>query len=115
MNRERIAQLEDEYLAEHEAGTVEPFVFDDLTDLENGQGGYPFPIITDNLLSDDWEETDQVWFVDASGFGSEREPALTAEAFRKQLLEYLRQHPDHGFGLSGVGQFQVYVSAYRRI
>ena len=115
MNRERIANLERDYLEDHPgtAGTVEPFVFNNPD--EPKEGTFPFPIITDNLLSEDWEPADEFWFVDSSGFGQEGEPALTMEEFRAELMEYVQQHPDHGFGLSGVGQFQVYVSAYRRI
>jgi len=117
MNRERIAQLEDEYLDEHPgtAGTVEPYVYDDLDGLETDEGPFPFPIITNVLLSDEWEPTDQTWFVDSSGFASAGEPALPQDRFRKKLIAYVREHPDHGFGLSGVGQFQVYVTAYRRV
>lgn len=119
MNRERIQQLGEEYMAEHPgtAGTVEPFIFDAQTeaDLEDGEGGFPFPIMTDLLLSNNWEPTEQKWFVDSSGFGRDDEPALTMDDFRQQLLEYIQQHPNHGFALSGVGQFQTYVTAYRRV
>jgi hypothetical protein len=94
---------------------VEPFVFDDPTVLENGEGGFPFPDMTDQSLSEGWESTGKTWFVDSSGFGREDESALTAGTFRKQLIEYLQEHPDHGLGLSGIGQFQVYVSAYRKV
>ena len=114
MNRERIQQLEEEYLEEHPgtAGTVEPYVYPDCVP---GEGGFPFPLITDHLLSDEWEETEKQWFVDSSGVGHEDEPALTSDQFLSELRQYIRENPDHGFGLSGVGQFQVYVSAYRRI
>ncbi len=109
--------LEEEYLEDHPgtAGTVEPFVYDDVEDI--GQGQFPFPLTTDLLLSDEWEEVpDQDrWFIDSSGFGSESEPALTIPTFRRELAAYVREHPDHGFGLDGVGQFQVYVRAYRRV
>lgn len=116
MNREMIADLEAEYLEKHPgtAGTVKPFVYDKPEDvIDNKQ--FPFPIITDLLLDEDWEEVGKTWFVDSSGYGSPGEPALTGEAFEQELLKYVRLNPDHGFGLSGVGQFQVYVSAYRRI
>ena len=116
MNRERIAELEKEYLEEHPgtAATVEPYVPENPEDFRT-ESNLPFPIITDMLLSDEWEETDQSWFVDSSGFGRAGEPALTMKQFRKALLAYAQEHPDHGYGLSDVGQFQVYVSAYRRI
>lgn len=117
MNRERIARLEKEYLDEHPgtAGTVEPFVFATPAALEAERGRFPFPVITEVLLSDEWEATDKTWFVDSSGFGSAGEPALTIDQFRKQLVEYVQENFTHGFGLSGVGQFQVYVTAYRPV
>lgn len=114
MNRERIAELEEEYLAEHPPGLIEPYVFSELTGLENGEERFPFPIITESLLIDGWEPTGKEWFVDSSGFGSPSEPALTDSQFRTELLAYLREHPDHGFGITSVGQFQVFVSAFRR-
>ncbi len=51
------------------------------------------------------------FFVDSSGFGSENEPALTANQFLKQLQELIdKSHGDNLYScLSGVGQFQVYV------
>lgn len=113
MNRERIAELEADYLEDHPPGLVEPFVFDDPTNLESSQGRFPFPIITEPLLIDGWERTEKEWFVDSSGFGDDKEPALTVDQFRTELLAYVREHPDHGFGITGVGQFQVYVSAFR--
>jgi len=118
MNRERIYQLAEEYLDEHPgtAGTVEPYVFDNPKVLENkGFIRFPFPILTDMLLSEDWEETDMRWFVDSSGFGNSDEPALTIGEFQMRLLKYLDKHPDHGFGVTGAGQFQCYVTAYRRV
>ena len=116
MNQERGQALEEAYLAEHPgtAGTVEPYVYDDLDDVRE-QEGFPFPVVTNILLSEDWEPTDQTWFVDSSGFGQSGEPALNIETFRKMLYAYLLEHPDHGLGLSGVGDFQVYVTAYQRI
>ncbi len=117
MTRERIGQMAADILEEHpeKAGAVEPYVFDDPSEIVH-ESTLPFPIITDELLSDQWEEVNQdPWFVDSSGFGKASEPAITIEQFREQLLEYVREHPDHGFGLSGVGPFQVHVSAYQRI
>lgn len=116
MNRERSGQLEAEYLEDHPgtAGTVEPFVYDDPADDEPMDIS-GIPLTTDLLLSDEWEETDEPWFVDSSGFGREGEPALTMEAFQQELREYVRENPEHGFGISSVGQFQLYVSAYRRV
>ena len=116
MNREMSVMLEEQYLAEHpdRARLVEPYVYDDPADAV-ANGPFPFPLLTPDLLSEDWEKTEQTWFVDSSGFGRPGEPALTADAFRRQLAEYVQEHPEHGFGLTGVGQLQVYVSAFRRV
>ncbi len=116
MNRERSQVLEEEYLEDHPgtAGTVEPFVYDDPPEDEIMDISV-IPLTTDLLLSDEWEEADEPWFIDSSGFGCEGEPALTVEAFQRELREYVRENPEHGFGISGVGQFQLYVSAYRRV
>ena len=98
-------------------GSIEPYVFADLTGLESGEGDFPFPDLTDYLALDGsrWEQAEGEWFVDISGFGRTDEPALTMDQFRSELLAYVREHPDHGFGLSGIGQFQAYVSAYKRV
>ena len=115
MNRERISVLEAEYLKQHpaSAGTVEPFVFKGSDNLEHDT--FLFPIITPNLLSEDWEQSGIRWFVDTSGFGTEMGLALTMKQFRAKLIGYIRLHPGHGFGLIGVGSFQVNVSAYRKV
>ena len=115
MNRERIQRLEKEYLVGYpmrNARTVQPYVYRSANDVDCEN--LPFPPITDKLLAEGWEKV-ETWFVDASGFGRESEPALTQGAFVRQLRAYIARNPDHGFGISGVGQFQVYVSAYWRV
>ncbi len=89
----------------------EPYVY---ADPENLGGNVPFPDLTDTDVADGWEETDTEWFVDTSGFGRPEERALTMEAFREELQMYVREHPDHGFGITGIGQFQAYIAAFRR-
>ncbi|MCK5608621.1 hypothetical protein KAR91_42455 [Candidatus Pacearchaeota archaeon] len=119
MNRERSQVLEEEYLEGHPgtAGTVKPFVYDEtsIDGIMVADAAFPFPLTSDLLLSDEWEEAGESWFVDSSGRGGDGEPALAVETFRRKLAAYVREHPDHGFGISGVGQFQLYVSAYKQI
>ena len=116
MNRERSLALEEEYLEDHPgtAGTVEPFVYDDPLEDEPMDISV-IPLTSDLLLSDEWEEAGESWFVDSSGFGQDNELALNVGQFQEELKEYVREYPEHGFGISGVGQFQLYVSAYRRV
>jgi hypothetical protein len=65
----------------------------------------PFPDLGDHVPAG-WHAVDDPLFVDASGWGSEREPALTVRG----LLAALR--PGLGYGIVSQGQFQVYVQAF---
>lgn len=72
---------------------------------------FPFPVMD---IPDGWEETN-TFFVDSSGFGSDCEPALTIDQFRNALFDHDAGNPDDGYIITGEGQFQVYVTAVRRI
>jgi hypothetical protein len=53
-------------------------------------------------------------FVDSSGFGTDNEPALTTSQLEKRLIELLREHKSlHAF-ITNVGQFQVYITLYKK-
>lgn len=52
-------------------------------------------------------------FCDSSGFGAPHESALTQEQVEARVNELLDQHGYLYSGLTGVGQFQVYVSIWR--
>jgi len=58
----------------------------------------------------------ETYFVDSSGLGSPSEPALTFNAFKliiTRLLTVANIHNERLFcALTGVGQFQVYVSIF---
>ena len=60
---------------------------------------------------------EQLWFVDASGWGEEGERALTFGQFVTAVRAFLL-HADkayeYGFGMIEQGEFQVYVRAYRK-
>lgn len=49
--------------------------------------------------------------VDASGFGSDREPALTQSEFEA----YAKAHPEYFFGIVEAGQFQVVLATYQKL
>ena len=58
------------------------------------------------------------YFVDSSGFGSAGEPALQYSNFQEivnKLLEEKGEDENLYAVLSGVGQFQVYVSIFREV
>ena len=56
------------------------------------------------------------FFVDSSGCGAEDEPALTFKAFLRKLKAVLDEHEGENVYaiLSGVGQFQVYITLFVR-
>lgn len=53
-----------------------------------------------------FKRTDNVYFVDSSGFGSEGEPALTMRGFIAKLK------PSHAYAVCEAGQLQVYVQEF---
>lgn len=89
---------------------TEPFVYypDDVISGE----GFPFPQM--DGTPDGWELTEEL-FVDSSGFGSPGEPALTIPAFTREVERLRKEDPGVGFGITDVGQFQVYVGVYHRV
>jgi hypothetical protein len=58
-----------------------------------------------------WKKMNE-WFVDATGCGSEIEPALTHHSFREEAKQYIAANPTHGFAITEEGPFQVYISAF---
>ena len=86
----------------------EPYVFNGF-DMKNLRDGDLYPIRKIPRLGDytpeGWEKIDSL-FVDASGFGREDEPALTAEQFASKVRE------GHGYGICEVGQFQLFVGEF---
>jgi len=95
MNREATEQASQE--------NQEPYVIWDKAEIESFPP-FPFPLLGD-YVAPGWKMIHE-YFVDSSGFGTEDEPALTAEAFIKLLK------PGRGYGITGEGQFQVYVGEF---
>jgi len=60
-----------------------------------------------------FEEVDTL-FCDSSGFGSASERALTKQQAEQAVYELLEEHNELYAGITGIGQFQVYVTLYRR-
>lgn len=72
---------------------------------------FPFPDLC-AFESDDWILTENSWFADSSGFGKDSEPALTIDRLKTELLTYHEDNPTHGFGITSIGQFQLYITAF---
>jgi len=90
-----------------------PFVPFNVEEVESWDR-FPFPNIGD-YTPPGWERVEGAeWFVDKTGWGSEGEPALTVRGFQAALVEYVRENPRHGYAITEEGQFQVYVTAFRK-
>lgn len=78
------------------------------TEIADGRlPAIPFPFIG-SYVPKGWREVER-YFVDASGFGREGEPALTVRQFVEKL------EPDYGYAITEAGQFQVYVGKFEKV
>ena len=67
----------------------------------------------DGIDLKDFEEIDCL-FCDSSGFGQDHERALTKNQCIAAVQDLISKHGEVYSGITGVGQFQVYISVYRR-
>ena len=82
--------------------------------IEDVTSPFSFPNIG-SLKPRGWRKTGETWFVDKTGRGFDDEPALTWQQFRRRLVGYILRHPGRGFAITEEGEFQVVVSAFKRI
>lgn len=54
------------------------------------------------------------YFVDSSGFGQPGEAALTVSSFQRIIEGFINQGKEIYACLTGIGQFQVYVSIFAK-
>lgn len=82
----------------------QPFIVEQ-DDLPWRHKSFPFPFIG-NYTPRGWKKTENLYFVDSSGFGEPGEPALTVSQFAAKLRS------GFGYAIIEVGQFQVYIQEY---
>ena len=87
----------------------EPYVPFDKEEVQDMRG-FPFPFLA-TYKPKGWKKVEEL-FCDASGFGSESEPALTVKALKAKMVEYLDKPGTYGYGVLSCGQFQCYVGVY---
>ena len=90
-------------------------VEDLLVELDDVQDFFSAKDVTGmDFASDDFVEVETL-FCDSSGFGSEGEPALTERQARQRVQEILDANAKNKLyvGLTGIGQFQVYVTIWK--
>ena len=94
-----------------------PYDLDEVSRLPGGKNwdghtGFPIPSLG-FYVPDGWEETGEQHFVDATGFGSPYEAALTMQQFNAVLVSLV--NTGIGLGIVEIGQFQLYVAEFRRV
>lgn len=94
---------------------AEPFVYFSASEVDE-MSGFPFAHLGD-YRPEGWEEGES-YFVDASGFGTPGEPALTAEQFREVIRDRITANAAEGkvtgWAVTEAGQFQVHVTEFTR-
>jgi hypothetical protein len=75
---------------------------------------FPFPNLG-NHVPPGWALAEGNWFIDKTGSGRPSELALTAEEFRTLLVDYVVEHPDHGYAIIEEGPFQAVIGAMYRV
>lgn len=105
--------LNHELAAEAAKQNCKPFVPFNVDELGRWPP-FPFPSLGD-LEPLGWERTGMSWFVDSTGHGSGWESAMTAQEFKDALRRYVSDHPGDGLAITEQGEFQVVVSAFRRV
>lgn len=65
-------------------------------------------------VPENFEEVETL-FCDSSGFGRPSEPAMTKEQAIEAMERLIEEHGKLYSGLTGIGQFQVYVTLYKEV
>jgi hypothetical protein len=107
-----IKRMQKDYAVRAAQKKLEPFVLWDAEEVDL-MPPFPFPVLGDHR-PDGWELVEE-WFCDSSGFGTDDEPALSSRQLKDKLKEYTRKPGTYGFGVTSVGQFQVYLGVFTRV
>ena len=110
MSTSAIVNLNEEIAAKAAGKNLNPWV-PSKTFVDMGK----FPRHIPNIgyhKPESWEKVEE-WFVDKTGW-DESGPALSTERFHSEWLEYAKEHPDHGYAITEEGQFQIYISAFKK-
>lgn len=119
MSLETIRAMSDERAEIAARERMVPYLIYSRDELDTFPGGdnyvdrnFPFP----NIGSHEPDGYDKITelFVDSSGFGEPGEPALTASQFINELKDLYDEHGAIACAITMVGQFQVYITVYKR-
>lgn len=113
-----IQEESDEAAVQAAEKNKEPYVFWDDADVDSNSAR-AIPNIG-SYVPEGWEEYGDALFVDSSGFGGDREPALSIDQYTAKVKELIAEADDIpgpvtlGFAIVEVGQFQVYIQPFKK-
>jgi hypothetical protein len=105
--------INDEIAAEAARVNRVPYVPFDATEPKRWPP-FPFPNLG-SYVPPGWALAEENWFIDKTGRGRPSELALTAEEFRTLLIDYVSEHPEHGYAVIEEGPFQAVIGAMYRV
>ena len=115
-----IRHLQDEAARKAAVFGKRPYVPFDHDEIDRyGDEPIPFPNIG-SYAPPGWEKAGDEngdiinLFVDSSGCGSPCEPALTLDQLKQKLHELQDSDETYGYAITEVGQFQLYITAFKR-
>ena len=85
-----------------------------LVEVTEGEDIFRSKDMVGTEVPENFEEVETL-FCDSSGFGSTTERALTKKQAIRRTEELIDEHGTLYSGLTGIGQFQVYVTLYREV
>jgi len=112
MSLQAIRQLSDEQAKKAARKHKVPYVIADMMEVDNFPP-FPFPNIG-SYEPKGWEKTETDFFVDKTGGSHDDEPALSLNQFKAALRGYVSENPGHGFAITEEGEFQCYVTAFKK-
>lgn len=74
----------------------------------------PFPFPKVPRYPEGWS-CKEVILCDHSGIGQRHEPALTPDQLKEELRDLYKDHPDWGYGIIDVGDFQLKLGVFEEI
>ena len=110
MSLEAIHSMSRQAAREASKSGTQPYVPFDGDEIDK-MPPFPFPFLGTHCPKG-WKKVGEPLFCDSSGFGDEREPALSIRRLKIILKDNLQF--SYGYGIVEAGQFQCYVQAFKR-
>jgi hypothetical protein len=109
---ETIRRMSDDAARKAARTKREPYVLFDRAEVER-IATFPFPNLG-SYVPKGWTMVEH-FMADATGLGSENEPALTPRQLKARLVRDVDAGNRYGYAIVEVGQFQVVIGVFERV